>query len=193
MKEVRKRNTFGGISTVIVMALVIAASIAIAVYFIAYFIGLSSSVAGTAQAIATVGSFSTSGVSITVKNTGTVGIEGLAIEISGNETQYIGVYFKNGTNYLSIGSGNTITIFCQPTTTGLNCTASTSQPGITGSIIKVFVANGTPPSTFSDLISSTSTNTILEINAGQTYKVSVLVYYANGKTQLLALGTYTAS
>ncbi len=195
IKPTRKKNNFGGISTVIVMALVIAASIAIAVYFIAYFIGLSSSVAGTANAIATVGSFSTSGVSITVKNTGTVGIDAVMVEIAPGgygtsaSTQYIlATTCSSSTTCTPIGSGNTLTIYCTPSTGGsLQCTASSSQ----GTKPSVCTLSSIPSFTGKPTCSTTSKT--ITLNAGQTYKVSVIVYYDNGKTQLLALGTYTAS
>lgn len=165
----RKPTNFGGISTVIVMALVIAASIAIAVYFIAYFIGLSSSVAGTAQAMPVLNTFSMGAFDLTVKNTGTVAIKSVNITIV-NSTNKVAAYIYVDCSKHPVGNGATLSIACS---TGQACSATVSG----GATCNVTASSNTwPPSSLIE---------------GKVYRIVVNITYMNGKTQIKDLGTYT--
>jgi len=197
----RKRNNFGGISTVIVMALVIAVSIAIAVYFISYFLGLSSSVAGTAQSIYMVDTLSSSMLS--VKNTGSVAIKELLIKLipTAGGNPYC-IYLAGS----SIPAGASISVMCTVVKSsggrggggGYNyeCTITPKINDLTTK--NDDIASDDPLYKFATDCSghyiytggAASSNSVIEAGS---YKIVVYTYYSNGKVEAKTLGTFSAS
>ncbi len=183
-KKTRKFTKAAGISIPIVMALIIAASIAIAVYFIATFMGLSFAVGGTPQFSAEFGQLSKSAFEVRIKNIGSASIKQIDLVIVNSTNKPV----FNATFTLSkpIAQGQEAVITCDIADGTCNLTVSggtgiraTPECGKYHGGYDGWCSSGKPKWPPDELI------------PGESYRVVVKVHFTNGPVRI-ATATLTA-
>ena len=201
IKRNRRLTRGGGISIPIVMALVVAASLAIAVYFIASFMGLGFAVGGTPQYNVNIKQLSTTGFQISIKNIGSVAITKAELKILDGITNKV-IYnatidFKKGAFSATFNTTTT----SSTTPEQVTCSGTSSSGMIVNqgqsAVVTCAVGSGCTltVSGYSNSVSLTTceaggtTVTVTSywppqgLIAGRPYKIVVILHFANGQVR----------
>jgi len=176
----------GGISIPIVMALVVAASLAIAVYFIASFMGLGFAVGGTPQYNIEIKQLSTTGFQVSIKNIGSVAITKAELKILDGITNNL--VFKVEANFTT--TSNMFSVYNSSSGSMISTNWSGSKAPLVNqgqeAVITCAVGTGCVLTVSGYSGNANITGTIWPPNgliAGRPYKIVVVLHFANGQTR----------